>query len=102
MQRDKSAACVNKRRGAFSVKQALNLEATPKSSQKALQTSTQVLPVSRRATDEKDLYPFLSIIKLQSCFFFQGKAFTAGKKRRQLVKIAIRSEDLTMGGSQYM
>ena len=56
MQGDKSAACVNKRRGSFSVKQALNLEATPKSSQKALQTSTQVLPVSRQATDEKDLY----------------------------------------------
>ena len=55
MQGDKSAACVNKRRGAFSVKQALNLEATPKSSQKALPTNTQVLPVSRQATDEKDL-----------------------------------------------
>ena len=55
MQGDKSAACVNKRRGSFSVKQALNLEATPKSSQKALQTSTQVLPVSRQATDEKIL-----------------------------------------------
>lgn len=75
MQGDKSAACVNKRRGAFSVKQALNLEATPKSSQKALQTSTQVLPVSRQATDEKDLYSFLSIIKLQSCFFFPRKSF---------------------------
>lgn len=75
MQGDKSAACVNKRRGSFSVKQALNLEATPKSSQKALQTSTQVLPVSRQATDEKDLYSFLSIIKLQSCFFFQRKSF---------------------------
>ena len=73
MQGDKSAACVNKRRGAFSVKQALNLEATPKSSQKALLTSTQLLPVGRQATDEKDLYSFLSIIKLQFCFFSKEK-----------------------------
>ena len=55
MQGDKSAACVNKRRGSFSVKQALNLEATPKSSQKAPPTNTQVPPVSRQATDEKKL-----------------------------------------------
>ena len=75
MQGDKSAACVNKRRGSFSVKQALNLEATPKSSQKALPTNTQVLPVSRQATDEKDSCLFLSIIKNCNVAFFQRKSF---------------------------
>ena len=38
---DKSAAfCVNRRRGAFSVERTLNLGLTPKSSQKALRTTS--------------------------------------------------------------